>query len=299
MQGRSTASGNRDLGTTPFGPFVNENHFAGWMMMGLPLAVGYFSAGASGAMRGVRPDWRSRVLRLSSPEVNKLVLAALAALLMGLALVLTFSRSGVTCFAFALLLSGWFICRSRAAGTGRSLRLAYIALVAVVGIGWAGVDTVAREFGRASWDNLGGRLGAWEDGLHITSDFMLTGTGMNTYETTTLLYSEGTAGRYVHAHNGYIQLAAEGGLLVGLPILVAAGFFVRDVKRRFQSEDDDETTYWIRVGAVTGLAAIALQEVVDFSLHIPGNAVLFALLCAVAVHHPCSARTSTPSPSAP
>ena len=26
--------------TTPFGPFVNKNHFAGWMLMGLPLAMG-------------------------------------------------------------------------------------------------------------------------------------------------------------------------------------------------------------------------------------------------------------------
>ena len=26
--------------TTPFGPFVNKNHFAGWMLMGLPVAIG-------------------------------------------------------------------------------------------------------------------------------------------------------------------------------------------------------------------------------------------------------------------
>ena len=29
-----------NLLTTPFGPFVNKNHFAGWMLMGLPLAMG-------------------------------------------------------------------------------------------------------------------------------------------------------------------------------------------------------------------------------------------------------------------
>ena len=49
---------------------------------------------------------------------------------------------------------------------------------------------------------------------------------------------------------------------------------------------DDTETYWIRVGATTGLFAIALQEAVDFSLQIPGNAVLFALLCGMAVHRP-------------
>ena len=281
------------FGTAPFGPFINENHFAGWMMMALPVVVGSFSAGISSAMRGIRPDWRSRVLWLSSPEANRLMLVAFATVLMGLALVLTFSRAGVTCFAVALLLSGWFICRRQAAGTRRSLTLAYVALVAVVGIGWAGVDAVAREFGKAPLDDMGGRLGGWQDAFRIISDFAWTGTGLNTYNTATLLYSENTLGRFTNAHNDYLQLAAEGGILVGVPLLVAAGFFMWDVRRRFRSGADDETTYWIRAGAVTGLSAIALQEVVDFSLQVPGNMVLFTVLCAIAVHEPQSAEKRT------
>ena len=106
------------FGTAPFGPFINENHFAGWMMMGLPLVVGYVSAGVSRALRGVRPDWRSRVLWLSSPQANTLLLVAVTAMIMGLALVLTFSRSGITCFALALVLSGWFISPCMNHGTG-------------------------------------------------------------------------------------------------------------------------------------------------------------------------------------
>src|SRR6476646_4721240 len=31
----------RNLLTTPFGPFVNKNHFAGWMVMVMTLAAGY------------------------------------------------------------------------------------------------------------------------------------------------------------------------------------------------------------------------------------------------------------------
>jgi len=52
-------------------------------------------------------------------------------------------------------------------------------------------------------------------------------------------------------------------------------------------------TYWIRVGAVTGLVSIALQETVDFSLQMPGNAALFAVICGMAVHRaPVTARTT-------
>ena len=31
-------------GGNPFGPFINRNHFAGWMVMALPLVVGYSCA---------------------------------------------------------------------------------------------------------------------------------------------------------------------------------------------------------------------------------------------------------------
>jgi hypothetical protein len=54
-------------------------------------------------------------------------------------------------------------------------------------------------------------------------------------------------------------------------------------------------TYWLRVGAVTGLLAIAFQEVVEFSLQIPGNAVLFVILAAIAMHHPPAPRPQAAS----
>jgi len=89
---------------------------------------------------------------------------------------------------------------------------------------------------------------------------------------------------YTAAHNDYLQLAAEGGLLVGIPIAWAVVVLVRTIRRRFSESGRETAAYWIRVGAVTGLIAIALQEVVDFSLQIPANACLFAFLCAIAIH---------------
>ncbi len=43
-------------------------------------------------------------------------------------------------------------------------------------------------------------------------------------------------------------------------------------------------THWIRVGATTGLIAIALQSLVEFSLQMPGNAVFAVVLLALALH---------------
>ena len=97
--------------------------------------------------------------------------------------------------------------------------------------------------------------------------------------------SDGTIwGRhYAQAHNDYLQLAAEGGLLLTIPAALSVCAFIVAVRRRFV-EETSVRTYWLRVGAVTGLTAIALQETVEFSLQMPGNAALFAVVCAIALH---------------
>ena len=62
--------------TTPFGPFVNKNHFAGWMLMGLPLAMGLGSwLGRAPAAAARQPGWRNALLWLSSPDGGELQLA--------------------------------------------------------------------------------------------------------------------------------------------------------------------------------------------------------------------------------
>jgi O-antigen ligase len=117
-------------------------------------------------------------------------------------------------------------------------------------------------------------------------DFYLTGSGLNTYGNLMLMYPE--TDRTLHAqqaHSDYVQLAVEGGLLVGIPVLVAIGLFGRAVARRL-GQPQDEMTWWIRLGAVAGICGMALQEITEFSLQIPGVAVLFTVLVAIAVHEP-------------
>jgi hypothetical protein len=62
--------------------------------------------------------------------------------------------------------------------------------------------------------------------------------------------------------------------------------FGRQVWLRFAEGLDDEGTYWLRAGAVTGLCAIALMETFDFTLQMPGAAAMFVVLAAIAIHRP-------------
>ena len=274
------------FGTSPFGPFVNHNHFAGWMLLALPVTIGWFCALVARGMRGVKPAFRDRVVWFSSRAASQVILVGLAMLVMGLSLVLTLSRSGITCFSAALAISAWFVVRRQSVRSRRHAILAYLVVLATLSLGWAGLDAVVQRFAQAGAD-LSGRVAAWADTWRIAREFPWTGTGLNTYGTAMLLYQTAdVSGHLMEAHNDYVQVAAEGGVLLGVPALVALGLLAREIRRRFRERQDDQTTYWVRVGATTGLVAIALQEIVEFSLQIPGIAALFAVVAAIAVHRP-------------
>ena len=271
----------------PAAPFVNPNHLAGWLLMALSLAAGYLAGGVVRVRRGMPDGWRRRVGWLSSRDASEVVLAGCALVMMALAILVTGSVSGMVCLAVAAgVLAAWAF-RHRPETGGRMLVPAALALALLAAVWWAGLDGVAGEVAR-TWSGAfapDGRIGLWQDTLRIVRDFPLTGTGLNTYGITMLAYqTHGLEARAVEAHNDYLQLAAEGGLLLCLPIVAVAALFVREVRRRFRERMDDTRTWWLRAGAVTGIAAIALQEFVDFSLQMPGNAALFCVLAAIAVH---------------
>ena len=104
-----------------------------------------------------------------------------------------------------------------------------------------------------------------------------------------------SANFFAQAHNDYLQLAAEGGLLVTGPAAVCFLVFVRDVRRSLRAHRGS-TTWWLRAGAVSALVAIGFQEMVEFSLQMPGNAALFTVVCAVALHRPAPGRPREPVP---
>jgi len=277
---------------TAWGPFVNRNHFAGWMVMAISAGLGYFMALSNRAMRRI-DGWRNRVLWLSTREASAVVLAGLALGIMGFSLALTASRSGAGCLLASMLVVVMATLGRRRTLTiprqRRMVMVGYIACLAFVTVIWTGVPLIENRFTYSSTStpfSLGWRIRHWSDALDVVRHFPVTGTGLNTYTVVTPFFQSIDTPTSDEAHNDYLQLAAEGGLLVGIPAIILVGLFIREVRRRFLAGGRSPTSYWLRVGAVAGLIGIALQESVDFSLQLPGNAVMFAALCAVAVHKP-------------
>jgi len=267
------------------GPFVNRNHFAGWLLMAIPLTLGYVLGRIEAAMRGIAAGWRTRVLWFSTADASALVTGGFGVALMVLALFLTVSRSGIACLLLALVIGASIVIHRRAGALRTLAAVGYISLLVLLGILIVGIDPIANRFAQLVEGDLRGRVEAWTDTLHVIRDFPLVGSGLNTFSTVMLSYqTTHLESHYAQAHNDYLQLAAEGGILLSVASIILAVIGLREVKRRFAAGPVDRQRYWIRTGAVTGLVAIALQEMSDFSLQMPGNSVLFTILWAIALH---------------
>ena len=270
-------------GGSPFGPFYNRNHFAGWMVMAVPVSLGYACWLIESAGRGRRRGRAGWVRWASSPDASRFMLVALSVLAMAASLVITGSRSGIGAFGLAMAVFGVVVAR-RLGRTGRRLALVGLATLFAGAIIWAGTTRTIERFALVAAD-LPGRFSAWRDTLRIIGDFPWFGTGLGTYGQAMLLYQTGERHFiYMQTHNDYLQIAAEGGLLVGVPVVIATMMLVRGIVRRLRENDADALTVWLRAGAVAGLAGIASQSLFEYSVQRPGVALLFVVLLALALH---------------
>ena len=270
-------------GGNMFGPFINRNHFGGWMLMTLGLLIGSFFGRLERALResGHR---RSRPLAwLSSSSASALLVTGGVIILGIVAIFWALSRSSILSLTVAVTLFAWLATRRRRFGATRGrLAVVSLAVALVAGVSWRGPDRVVAWFQDDS--TLLGRFDAWRDAWDVIQAFPLFGTGLGTFGDAMLFYQKHNAGFHMaQAHNDYVQLAAEGGLLVVVPAAIAAVVLARTMMRNLGTARSESRGYWIRAGAAIGTAAIAVQETVEFSLQIPVNALLFATLAAVAL----------------
>ena len=264
-------------GPLPFGPFVNRNHFATWVIMALPLCLGYIAARA-GSKSGApgHSSNRSRVAQAVDPRTAWLLAAAGTMLV---ALLLSLSRSGTLALGISAMATV-ALCRQRLDGRRRRRVLAAAAVVVVFGLAWADIPALgARMAGAPS--GVANRLTIWRETMPIVRDFWLTGTGAGTYQRAMFVYQRSSRAVYFNqAHNHYLQVAAEGGVLLAGAVIFALAAFLRAARARLA---DTSGLFWIRAGAACGLGAVALQSVWETGLVMPANAALAALLAALVV----------------
>jgi O-antigen ligase len=269
-----------------FGPFVDRDHFAGWMILAGSIAAGWLLAQISVAASNVKRGWRGRMLWWSSSEASAILMTTAGLLTISVSLVWTMSRSGIAGGCVALLVITAVAAREMR-GARRLLGPAILVVVLLAAVLAKGADTLAAWYGTT--DTLRWRFALWRDSLPMLKDFWLFGSGLNTYGLLTWVYPVTNPIPHAYeAHNDYLQLAIEGGLLLCVPALVALVAAIHTIRDRLVAEPA-EPARWIRVGAIAGICGITIQELTDFSLQIPGIALLFVVLLAIALHDSSSA----------
>ena len=274
----------------PFGPFVNRNHFGGWATMVVPLCIGYLVAHAAAHPGRVPAAWRRRMHAVLDSRTWLLLSAVV---LLTVATVATLSRSSMLGLGVAVGAIGVAAIRRprETSNEPRALVAMAIAGAAAIGAIVLRVDpaSVADRIA-ASGVGLAGRTDIWRTTLQVIGDFWLTGTGMGTYQTAMVIYQQPSGLLFNQAHNQYLQVAAEGGLLVGVPVAVAMLAFTRRALTLMR--EDRSGMYWLRAGGAGGLIGIAVQSLFEGPLLTPANAALAAVVAAIVVHTP--ARDGSP-----
>jgi O-antigen ligase len=258
--------------TNPFGPFANHNHFAGYMELLIPIPIALI------------------ITRAVTTELR--LLFGFAAIVMGLAVVLSLSRGGIISVGagmlFLIVMSLWFRHpRGRTTTKGRLRPLAsqlaiVIAIVAVITAYFLDrADPVINRVTQGSLpaqaherDLYSSRGWVWRDTITMIRANPLLGVGLGAYETAFSIYTQSDGSlRVPQAHNDYLQVVADCGVIGGLIALWFIVLVFRAVKRGLRSEDP--LYAGLALGSGAGIFALLVHSVFDFNLQLPSNALLF------------------------
>ncbi len=242
--------------------YGNRNHLAGFMEMAIPLAIGLCLSGVRG--------W-------------KFWLSVYFVLALVPALVLSLSRGGwLGAFAGLLFMAVCLLLDRRFKRKAVLLTVVggFFAVLLVVLSSTSAVERILTVSDLESGSGIGSRLVVWGGVLDMIGQSPFLGTGPGTFPYAfTRFQPPGFACHFKMAHNDYLQFAAE----AGLPVLAIVGWTAFALYRR-GFEKIGAPSRLVRgttLGALSAITAILVHSLFDFNLHIPANALLFTVLCAV------------------
>lgn len=280
--------------------------FAAWQHLGSPTSamLGRFFWYNQFAAFELAPAVIGVGLAVSGAVPLRL-LAGVAAVLGSVGVVLSTSRASMTLLGLGWLLAGAValvgattgVARARVAGRWVALAaLTAGVLLAVTGPPFfdhrASVlgATASRSVGQPVGQNGVYRLDFWRQSLHLIREHVLTGTGFGSFGRQTRLLDP-TAPHANFVHNGFLQAISDGGLLLGVPFLLAcagAGFMLlRRISRTACRQE-----YGVVPLCVVAVLLLAAHSGVDFDWSYPSSFAEVAIVAGLALAWSPTGRTA-------
>ncbi|CAN5765249.1 hypothetical protein BH20ACI4_BH20ACI4_14430 [soil metagenome] len=268
--------------SSPFASFFNKHHFAAFMEMTLGLTLGLLFGDAT--------------------KNNKKIFFIIAAVVMGMAIFLTGSRGGMMSFlgvlGFVIMVNflnnreiknknaneeiKQFFLRRNLMLFGGGFALIFILFVAVLFIG--GDQSLLRGFGLngVEGDISTGRSHFWWVALQIFFDHPIIGAGFDSFGAAFTRYDTWSGSfRIEQAHNDYLQILADGGILSFICIAAFIYLLFKQGVRAIRTNSDKFVMNGI-IGALAGCFGILIHSFFDFPLRTPSNALFFLMMATLA-----------------
>ncbi len=268
---------------SPTGPWIYRNHYAGFMEMLFPIVLAlffYYRPHLKGKQK-----LRSRIVSLfSSPESNTHFFLGFSVILIFTSIFIGLSRGGIVSANLALLFFLFLLARrSSRSGTLLPLLLFSTILIAVTWFGWEPILERFNATTTKTGELAESRVLLWQACIPLIRDFFFTGSGFGTFINAFPQYNTlPTTAIFDHAHNDYIELITDGGIIA----LLLAGSFVITVfrhglKKLFQRRE----TYsrLLIIACLTGIFAIMFHSITDFNMHNGANGLYFFFICGLLV----------------
>ena len=277
--------GIREVGqAVPFASYVNQHHFAAFMELTIGLSLGLLFGGG-----------RTK---------DKLLLLVIAVFLMGIAIVFTGSRGGfislIGVIAFLLAMNIFYrksnaedaenvgatkpsMLKRNLAMVGGSVILIGVLLFSVVWLG--GGDLALRGTGVQvnQTDFTSGRTHFWGVAINVVQDSPVLGSGLEAFGVAYTKHDTWNGQfRVEHAHNDYLQILADAGILGLLCVIAFLILFFRQAFKVVRSTSDSFRRN-VAIGAMAGCFGIMVHSIFDFPLRTNANMFFFLILVALAV----------------
>jgi len=262
------------------GTYINRDHFSGFLEMLFPLALGYLLAKADYFKLKKGLSLREKLVWFSQERLQKTLVFGLFVVIVGLGIFFSHSRTGLIIFFFTVFLMSSALAITKRGRSGimivRGIAIAVIFAAMVIGIGPLIKRFTSQDLTKdARWKYYGNTL-------KYVHDFPIFGTGLGTFAAIYPMYETKYDPNMIdHAHNDYLEILAESGMIGGGALILFAFGGVgwissKWIKRR------DPFVRGIVLGALVGVVALLFHSFFDFNLRIPANAAYFVALFAFA-----------------